>query len=174
MAGSLTHNIKNICVFGGSSPEKEKKFLESWSGLAERKTHLVYGGGNLGLIENVSTTAFWVGSQVLAINPNALSKENITGKTVGEELKVLTMSDWIVAMLEHFDAFTAILVDSGILEEIFHISSWTQLNIHRKPISLLNVNDFYNNLLFFLNHVVEQKFITSSTQQIIISAVIAE
>jgi len=110
----------------------------------------------------------------LAINPNALSKENITGKTVGDELKVLTMSDWIVAMLEHFDAFTAILVDSGILEKIFHISSWTQLNIHRKPISLLNVNGFYNNLLFFLNHVVEQKFITSSTQRIIISAVIAE
>jgi hypothetical protein len=77
-------------------------------------------------------------------------------------------------MLEHFDAFTAILVGSGILEEIFHISSWTQLNIHRKPISLLNVNDFYNNLMFFLNHVVEQKFITSLTQQIIISAAIVE
>jgi predicted Rossmann-fold nucleotide-binding protein len=29
MAGSLSHQIKNICVFGGSSLGKEKEFLES-------------------------------------------------------------------------------------------------------------------------------------------------
>jgi hypothetical protein len=44
-------------------------------------------------MENVPTTAFLKDSQVLAINPNALSKEKITGKTIREELKVLTMSE---------------------------------------------------------------------------------
>ena len=29
MAGSSCHQIRNICVFGGSSPRKEKEFLES-------------------------------------------------------------------------------------------------------------------------------------------------
>ena len=54
MAGSSSHNINNICVFGGSTPGKEKEFLESANHLgqvlAERKIHLVYGGGNLGLM----------------------------------------------------------------------------------------------------------------------------
>ena len=54
MAGSLSHHINNICVFGGSSPRKEKEFLESTNHLgpvlAERKIHLVYGGGSLGLM----------------------------------------------------------------------------------------------------------------------------
>ena len=62
----------------------------------------------------------------------------------------------------------------GTLEEIFHISSWAQLHIHHKPIGLLNVNGFYDNLLSFLDQAVEQEFLTSSARQIIISAATAE
>jgi hypothetical protein len=55
MSGSLSNHIRNICVFIVSSPEKEKEFLESTNNLghvlAERKMHLVYGGGSLGLME---------------------------------------------------------------------------------------------------------------------------
>ena len=54
MACSSSNHINNICVFDGSSPWKEKEFLESVNHLgqvlAERKIHLVYGGGNLGLM----------------------------------------------------------------------------------------------------------------------------
>jgi len=43
----------------------------------------------------------------------------------------------------------------GTLEEIFHIFSWAQLHIHHKPIGLLNVNGFYDNLLFFIDQAME-------------------
>jgi len=70
--------IKNIYVFCGSSPGKEKEILESANHLgqilAERKIHLVYGGGSLGLIGSVSTAVFLGGSQVLGIVPKALAK----------------------------------------------------------------------------------------------------
>jgi len=39
---------------------------------------------------------------------------------------------------------------------------------------LLNVNGFYDKLLSFLDHAVEQEFLTSSARQIIISAATAE
>ena len=55
-----------------------------------------------------------------------------------------------------------------------HISSWAQLHIHHKPICLLNVNGFYDNLLSFLDQVVEQEFLTSSASQIIIFAATTE
>jgi hypothetical protein len=77
-------------------------------------------------------------------------------------------------MFKHVDAFIALPGGLDTLEEIFHISSWAQLNIHHKPIGLLNVNDFYNNLLSFLDHAVEQQFLTFSARQILISATIAE
>jgi predicted Rossmann-fold nucleotide-binding protein len=54
MEGSSSHQIRNIYFFGGSSPGKEKDFLESTNHLgqilAERKIHLVYEGGSLELM----------------------------------------------------------------------------------------------------------------------------
>jgi len=178
MASSSSHHIRNICVFCGSSPRKEKEFLESANHLgqvlAERKIHLVYGGGNLGLMGGVSIAAFLRGSQVLGVVPKALAQGDIIGKTIGEELQVPTMSDRMNTMFNHADVFIALLGGLGTLEEIFHISSWAQLHIHHKPIGLLNVNGFYDKLLSFIDHAVEQEFLTSSTRQIIISAATAE
>jgi uncharacterized protein (TIGR00730 family) len=178
MAGSSVPKIKNICVFDGSSPGKEKEFLESANHLsqvlAERKIHLVYGGGSLGLMGGVSIAAFLGGNQVLEVIPKALAEGYIIGKTVGEELQVSVMSERLSVMFNHADVFIALPGGLGTLEEIFHISSWAQLNIHQKPIGLLNVNGFYNTLLSFLDHVVEQQFLTFSARQILIFAATAE
>ena len=77
-------------------------------------------------------------------------------------------------MFNHTHAFIALPGGLDTLEEIFHIISWAQLHIHHKPICLLNVNGFYDKLLSFLDHAVEQEFLTPSTRQIIISAATAE
>jgi len=134
----------------------------------------VYEGDNLGLIRGVSIAVFLGGSQFLGVIPKDLAKGDIIGKTIGEELQVSTISDRLNIMFNHTDAFIALLGGLGTLEEIFHISSWAQLHIHHKPIGLLNVNGFYDNLLSFLDEAVEHEFLTSSARQIIISAAIAE
>jgi hypothetical protein len=103
------------------------------------------------------------GSQVLGVVPKALAKGDIIGKIIGEELHVSTMSDRLNAMFNYADAFIALPGDLGTLEEIFHISLWAQLHIHYKPIGLLNVNGFYDNLLSFFDQAVEQEFLTFST-----------
>jgi uncharacterized protein (TIGR00730 family) len=122
----------------------------------------------------VSIAAFLGGSQVLGVVPKALAKEDIIGKTIGEELRVFTISDRMNAMFNHADVFIALPGGLGTLEEIFHISFWSQLHIHHKSIGLLNVNGFYDNLLSFLDQAVEQEFLTSSAQQIIISTATTE
>jgi len=78
------------------------------------------------------------------------------------------------AMFNHVDAFIALPGGLGTLKEIFHLSSWAQLHIHHKLIGLLNINGFHDNLLSFLDHHVEHKFLTSSARQIKISAATAE
>ena len=122
----------------------------------------MYGGGGLGLIGGVLVAVFLGGSQVLEVIPKALANGDIIGKTIREELHVPIISDRLNAMFNHDDAFIALPGGLGTLEEIFHISSWAQLHIHHKPIGLLNVNGFYDNLLSFLDQVVEQEFLTSS------------
>ena len=80
------------------------------------------------------------------------------------------MHERIGIMIVNLDAFIALPGGFTTLEEIFQIVSWTQLNAHQKPICLLNVDGFYDSLLVFPDHSVEQKFITQATQRIITSA----
>jgi len=122
----------------------------------------------------MSIAVFLGGSQVLGVVPKALAKRDIIRKIIGEKLQVFTMSDWMNAMFTHVGAFIPLPCGLGTLKEIFHISSWAQLHIYRKPIGFLNVNGFCDNLLSFLDQVVEQKFLTSSAGQIIISTATVE
>ena len=166
MTSFSSHHIRNICVFGGSSPRKEKEFLESTNllsqVLAQRKIHLVYRRGRLGSLMGVSMAAFLGGSQVLGVVPKVLVKEDIIGKTIGEKLQVSTMYDRMNMIFNHAEAFIVLLGGLGTLKEIFHISSWAQLHIHHKPIGDLHcLNGFYDNLLSFLDQAVEQEFLTS-------------
>ena len=97
----------------------------------------------------------------MGVVPKTLAKKDLLGKTIGEELQVSTMSDRLNTMFKHVDAFISLPGGLGTLEEIFHISSWAQLHINHKPIGLLNVNGFYDNLLSFLYQAMEQEFLTS-------------
>ncbi|XVE86506.1 hypothetical protein DITRI_Ditri18aG0039000 [Diplodiscus trichospermus] len=84
------------------------------------------------------------------------------------------MHERLLKMMEFGDAFIALPGGFGTLEELFQIVSWAQLNIHQKPIGVLNVNGFFDGLLSFLDHAMEQKFITQLARQILISASTAE
>ena len=128
MEGSSDRRFQNICVFCGSRHGKNKEISEAAHHLgkvfAERKIHLIYGGGSLGLMGCVSASAYTAGSQVIGIIPKALAVKNITGKTVGEELQVSSMYERITNMLHNADAFIVLPGGFGTLEEIFQITSW--------------------------------------------------
>ncbi|XVE78824.1 hypothetical protein DITRI_Ditri14bG0009000 [Diplodiscus trichospermus] len=111
----------------------------------------------------VSTAAAVHGRRVLGIIPSAFTEKNLIGKTCRKELKVANMHERLLKMMEFGDAFVALLGGFGTLEELFQIVSWAQLNIHKKPIDMLNVNGFFGSLLSFLDHAVEQKFMVSMT-----------
>ncbi|XVE53845.1 hypothetical protein DITRI_Ditri03aG0034400 [Diplodiscus trichospermus] len=84
------------------------------------------------------------------------------------------MQDRIWKMLDNSDAFIALPGGIGTLDENFQIASWVQLNIHQKPIGLLNVDGFFNKLLSFLDQAREKNFIPHSARQIFISTSTAE
>ena len=44
------------------------------------------------------------------------------------------------------------------------------MNIHKKPIGLLNVNNFYDGLLTFINHAIQNHFVPHSVKKLFISA----
>ncbi|XVE93140.1 hypothetical protein REPUB_Repub01dG0164500 [Reevesia pubescens] len=122
----------------------------------------------------VATTVHLGGSKVLSVIPRALAIGNTTGKTVRDEILVSCIHKRINIMIANADAFIALPSGFGTLEEIFQIASWSQLNIHQKPIGMLNVNGFYDSLFSFLDYAVEQKFISQATYQILVTATTPE
>ncbi|KAI3472759.1 hypothetical protein Pfo_031024 [Paulownia fortunei] len=174
MEVSSTRKFNSICVFCGSNLGKNGEFIGAANNLgrtlAQRKIHLVYGGGSLGLMGSVAISAYVGGVKVLGVVPKSLTVQNITGMTIGDELKVSHIQDRIPNMLNNADAFIILPGGFGTLEELFQIVSWAQLNIHQKPIGILNVNGFYDGLLSFVDHAAKKGFISTSARRIIISA----
>ncbi|KAK9177858.1 hypothetical protein WN943_027048 [Citrus x changshan-huyou] len=175
MAATPNRQFNNICVLPGFTYGKHKEFVDAaidlGRSIAERKLHLVYGGGNRGLSKLVSEAAFVRGSQVLGIIPRALKPlGSLSDSSTGEELVVSGMQERITEMLTHADAFIFLLGDLATLEALITLASWAHLHIHQKPIGLLNVNNFYNDFIAFLNHAIKYYFIPSSVKKLFICA----
>ena len=59
---------------------------------------------------------------------------------------------------------------SETLKALIIFASWAHLNIHKKPIGLLNVSNFYDDLLTFINHAIKNHFILISAKKLFIYA----
>ena len=72
-----------------------------------------------------------------------------------------TMHERKMMMAERADAFIALPGGWGTLEEVFEVTTWTQLRYHEKPVGLLNALGYYDHLVRFLSHAAEEGFIRS-------------
>ena len=88
--------------------------------IAERNMYLIYGGGNLGLMRCVSKAVQEGGNHVLGIIPKPLEETTLLGDSNGEECIVSGMSEQLIKMVNHADAFIGLPGGLGSLEEIFH------------------------------------------------------
>ncbi|MGB8817070.1 MAG: TIGR00730 family Rossman fold protein [Rhizobiaceae bacterium] len=158
--------IRSICVYCGSSPGNDPRYIEAarmlGHAIAMSGLRLVYGGGTRGIMGAVSEAALNAGGKVTGIIPQFL----MTREAAESELDRLT--DLIVtddmhqrkhALFEHSDAFVAMPGGIGTLEEIIEIMTWAQLGHHTKPIVLANINHFWDPLNGLLNHMREAGFI---------------
>ncbi|KAK9222197.1 hypothetical protein WN944_010629 [Citrus x changshan-huyou] len=128
MGATPNRQFKNICVLSGFNYGKHKEFVEAaidlGRSIAERKLHLVYGGGNRGLSKLVSEAAFVRGSQVLDIIPRALKPlGSLSDSPTEEELVVSGMQERITEMLNHADAFIFLPGDLATLEALITLAS---------------------------------------------------
>ncbi len=62
-------------------------------------------------------------------------------------------------MAELADGFIALPGGIGTLEELFEIWTWAQLGFHNKPCGLLNIDGYYDLLIGFLGHALEEQFV---------------
>lgn len=166
--------LKTVCVLSGCSMGRGIGFgdaaTEVGKALATRGIKLVYEGGSRGLQAFVAASTLVGGSQVLGIIPKFIAERNITGVTLGKEMRVESVHCKIGNMIIHADAFIVLPGGLETLETLFSVTSWASMNIHQKPVGLLNVNGFFDGLMSFIDYAVEQKFMTPANRRLFSSA----
>lgn len=174
MEGGSSSKFKRVCVFCGSHPGNREVFRVAATELGDeminRKINLVYGGGSVGLMGMISQRVFNGGCHVLGVIPKALVPIEISGESVGEVRIVSDMHERKAEMAREADAFIALPGGYGTMEEVLEMITWSQLGIHKKPVGLLNVDGYYNNLLALFDNGVKEGFIKAGARDIVLSA----
>jgi len=157
------HPERKICVFTGSRHGASTAYADAAEQLArdlvERGFGLVYGGGNVGLMNVIADTVLELGGHVTGVIPNALVSREVAHRGLSELRVVSSMHERKALMAELSDGFIALPGGIGTMEEFFEVLSWAQLGIHNKPCGLLNVSGYYDPLIEFLDHAVSQDFV---------------
>jgi uncharacterized protein (TIGR00730 family) len=164
--------IRSLGVYCGSSPGLLPEYKETARAfgalLAGEGIALVYGGGNVGLMGAVADGALEAGGKVIGVIPHALVAKEVAHRGVTEFYPVETMHQRKQKMADLADGFAALPGGIGTLEEIFEMLTWNQLHIHRKPCAFLNVAGYYDTLVRFLEHMVQQRFLKQAQLDVLI------
>jgi len=155
--------IRSVCVYCGSSAGSNPRFADAADALgralAEAEVGLVFGGGGDGLMGRVARAALAAGGRVTGIIPKFLLRREHALVGAQEFVVVDSMHERKQLMFERADAFVALPGGVGTLEELVEQLTWAQLQRHRKPVLLADIDGFWRPLLALFAHMRNLGFI---------------
>ncbi|MCD0489344.1 TIGR00730 family Rossman fold protein [Pedobacter sp. MC2016-14] len=164
--------MKKITVFCGSSFGTEIEYEEQayllGKTLAERNIGLVYGGANVGLMGAVANGAIENRGEVIGVLPHFLQNKEIAHTGLTELVLVETMHERKTKMNDLSDGVIALPGGFGTLEEFFEMLTWAQLGLHKKPIAILNIYGFYDELIAMIETMVKKGFLKPVNQSMLL------
>jgi uncharacterized protein (TIGR00730 family) len=155
--------MRHVCVFAGSSSGLRTEYAAAaralGRALVERRIGLVYGGARVGLMGALADEVLAGGGRAIGVIPEALVAKEVAHRGLTELRVVQSMHERKAIMNDLADGFVALPGGWGTLDEFFEILTWAQLGFHRKPCGLLNVEGYFDRLLSFVEHAVDERFV---------------
>jgi len=155
-------NIKNVCVYCGSSGNVDDAFKIAATKIgqliAEQGWGVVYGGGRVGLMGLVADAALEKGGDVIGIIPEHIEAREVQHTDLTELHVVDTMHVRKAMMVERSQAFVILAGGLGTLDELFELMTWKQLGLHDKPIVIVNLNGYWTHLIEAINNIAAEGF----------------
>lgn len=155
--------MRHICVFCGSKAGTDDLYrnaaVQMGRELADAGIGLVFGGGSVGLMGVIADVVLEAGGDVIGVIPELLATKEVQHPAVADMRLVPDMHARKALMAELADGFIAMPGGFGTFEELFEVTTWAQLGIHRKNIGLLNVGGFFDPLCRMIDHAVQEGFI---------------
>lgn len=166
--------MKSLCVYCGSSLGASPAYADATRMLAkemvDNNISLVYGGGKVGLMGVIADEVMRLGGEATGVIPKALMDKEVGHAGLTRLHIVKDMHERKAMMAALSDGFIAMPGGIGTLEELFEVFTWSRLGLHDKPIGLLNTSGFYDGLIAFLQHVVNEQFLQAEQASLLVHA----
>ena len=164
--------MQRVCVFAGSNNGGQAEYLaaaqELGRALVQRHVGLVYGGARVGLMGALADAVLAARGHVTGVIPKALVAKEVAHEGLSDLRVVGSMHERKRIMTDLADGFVALPGGWGTLEEFFEVLTWAQLGLHQKPCGLLNVRGFFDGLLSFIDHSIDERFVRRENRAMVI------
>lgn len=165
------NRIRTLCVYCGSSHGKDPAFHDAAIRLADHlvknNIRLVNGGGSIGLMGVMADRMLSQGGQCIGVIPESLKDKEVAHTGMTQLIIVPDMHSRKLKMVNLSDAFLALPGGYGTLDELFETLTWSQLHLHRKPIVLLNINNYFSPLLAMVDKMVAEGFLNYDARKLL-------
>lgn len=155
--------MKSVGVFCGSSVGIDDIYSEVARELGrivvQENLTVIYGGGNVGLMGILADIVLESGGKIIGVMPEHIVNLEIAHENLSQLHIVRDMQERKTLMAKLSDGFITLPGGIGTLDELAEMMSYNQLRISDKPIGILNVNNYFERLLYFFDHAVEEGFI---------------
>ena len=162
--------ISSLCVFCGSktgeSPAYEAAARRLGEQMADRGIRLVYGGGRIGLMGVVADAVLAGGGEVIGIIPEFLKDLEVGNDAVTEQIVTGSMHARKTRMFELADGFVVLPGGLGTLDETLEIITWKQLQLHAKPVVVLNTDGYWSVFEDLIRRTVDSGFAHSAVAEL--------
>lgn len=163
--------LKSVAVFCGSNTGNLKVFRQKTVEIARyivsKKMTMVFGGGKVGLMGILADEIIKLGGHCIGVIPEFLRLKEVVHPAVKDMQVTQNMHERKLRMYSLADAFIVLPGGLGTLDELFEISTWSQLNLHSKPIIIYNIEGYYDHLLQQLEKMSSLGFIKSENLELI-------
>ncbi|RAL47696.1 hypothetical protein DM860_012321 [Cuscuta australis] len=127
-------------------------------------------GSNVGLQGTVASIVYNNGGRVRGFIPGYIETRGVYGPTYGAEYTVSNNYYKYFEMNHIVEAFIVLPGGIDTMEGLFTLISWASEGLHSKPIGLLNIDGYFNNLIKFLDDAVRQNFMALNQRKLFISS----
>ena len=152
-----------ICVFCGSRPGSNPSWSTASSQLgseiAKHGWRLVFGGGGGGLMGELARGAIASHGTVIGIIPNFLTEAEPVIQDLSELYVVESMIERKEMMVDLSDIFVVMPGGIGTIEELFEVWTGNHVKAYSKPILIVNLDGFFDELLTFAKKQYENGFL---------------
>jgi uncharacterized protein (TIGR00730 family) len=156
----------NVCVYCSSSEAIDPAYVSLATAVGERIAAaghgLVSGGGRVSMMGAVARAARAGGAHTIGVIPEHLMPLEVADTEADELIVVETMRERKRIMDARSDAFLALPGGIGTLEELFEVWTSASLDMHAKPVVVLDPDGFYTPLWDYLDVLRDKRFVRAA------------